>query len=548
MKSESDWERFRRGIGSMATLAALILVGCGGTAPVAKEEIIHVGNRSEVQDLDPHLCSGVAEFRALGALFEGLCTLDPDTLEPSPGAAKAWEVSPDGLIYTFHLQPEGKWSDGTPLRAEDFVFSWQRMLTPAMGAEYAYLLHCLKNGKAFNTGAITDFAQVGAEAVDPLTLRVTLERPTPYFLSMQIHFAWHPVPRHVIEKFGPVDKRGSAWTRTGNHVGNGPYRLRAWRPDEVLQCERNPNYWNKASVQNDGVNFYPISNEQQEERRYRQGELDLTYTVPMHTVERYQREQPDEIVIAPYLQTYFYRFNCSKPPFNDPRVRQAFGLALDRAEIARNVVKAGEAAATTFVPPGINGYESKYHVSTDIARARALLAEAGYPGGQGLPPIDLLYNTSETDKLISEAVQRLWKDALGADVRLLNQEYRVYLNSMSNLDYAICRSTWLGDVLAPINFLECFLTGEGNNRSGYASPEYDALIQQIYREPDNAARLVLQQQAEQRLLEDAPITPLLHMTQKFLRRTNIDGVEPNLLGYIRWQDLHRKSNTEASPK
>jgi len=533
---------------ALALLGAC-LVGCGGgAAPVAKENILHVGNRSEVQDLDPLLCSGVAEFRALGALFEGLCVLDADTLAPAPGAAASWEVSPDGLVYTFHLQPEGRWSDGTPLRAEDFVFSWQRMLTPAMGAEYAYLLHCLKNGKAFNTGAITDFAQVGAEAVDPLTLRVTLERPTPYFLSMQVHFAWHPVPRHVIEKFGPVDKRGSAWTRTGNHVGNGPYRLREWRPDEVLQCERNPNYWNALDVQNDGVYFYPISNEQQEERRYRQGELDLTYTVPMHAIERYQREQPNEIVIAPYLQTYYYRFNCSKPPFNDPRVRQAFGLALDRAEIARNVVKAGEAAATTFVPPGIVGYTSAYQVSTDVERARALLAEAGFPGGQGLPPIDLLYNTSETDKLISEAVQRLWKDALGANVRLLNQEYRVYLNSMSSLDYGICRSTWLGDVLDPINFLECFLTGEGNNRSGYASPEYDALIQQIYHEPDDAKRLALQQQAEQRLLEDAPITPLLHMTQKFLRRLNIDGVKPNLLGYIRWQDLRRSSNREAAPQ
>lgn len=528
-------------------LITVCLAACSG-ASKPQERILHVGNRSELQDLDPHLCSGVAEFRALGALFEGLCTLDTETMEPLPGAAASWEVSPDGLVYTFHLQPEGRWSDGTPLRAEDFVFSWQRMLTPAMGAEYAYLLHCLKNGKAFNTGEIKDFAEVGVEAVDPLTLRVTLERPTPYFLSMQIHFAWHPVPRHVIEKFGPVDARGSAWTRTGNHVGNGPYRLRDWRPDEVLRCERNPSYWNAASLQNDGVYFYPISNEQQEERRFRQGELDLTYTVPMHAIERYQREAPESIVIAPYLQTYFYRFNCSKPPFNDPRVRQAFGLALDREEVARNVVKAGEAAAYTFVPPGTAGYTATYRVSTDLARAQALLAEAGYPGGQGLPPIDLLYNTSETDKLISEAVQRIWKEALGADVRLLNQEYRVYLSSMSNLDYGICRSTWLGDVLDPVNFLECFLTGEGNNRSGYTSPDYDQLIQQIYHEPDAAKRLALQQQAEQRLLEDAPITPLLHMTQKFLRSPEVDGIEPNLLGYIRWQDLRIVTNREAAPQ
>lgn len=522
-------------------LTAFVLVGCGkSAAPGGKaDNVFRIGNRSEVQDLDPHLCAGVAEFRALGALFEGLCTLDPKTMQPQPGAAASWTLSADGLVYTFQLQPNGHWSDGTPLTAEDFVYAWERMLTPALGAEYAYLLHCLKNGKAYNEGKISDFAQVGVKALAPTTLEVTLEQPVPYFLSMQIHFAWFPVPRHVIEKFGPMEKRGTPWTRPGNHVSNGPFMLKDWRPDEILQTVRNPHYWDAAHVKPDGIDFYPISNEQQEERRFRTGELDVTYTVPMHMIAEYKQAHPEELVLAPYLQTYYYRFNCTKPPFNDPRVRQAFSMALDREEIARNVVKAGEQPAYAFTPPNTAGYTSAYQVSADLAKAKQLLAEAGFPEGKGLPPLDLLYNTSETDKLLSEAVQRQWKERLGADVRLLNQEYRVYLDSMSRLNYDICRSTWLGDVLDPINFLECFLSGQGNNRTGYTLPEYDALIAQIYAEPDPAKRTPLMQQAEARLLQDAPFAPMLYMTQKFLKRPNITGADTNLLGYFRWQDFQR---------
>lgn len=524
----------------LIALMPALLAACGGNAPsVNTENIFHVGNRSELQDLDPHLCSGIAEFRALGALYEGLCVLDPKTMEPRPGAAASWTVSPDGLVYTFTLQPKGAWSDGTPVTAEDFVFSWKRMLTPALGAEYAYLLHCLKNGKDFNEGRLADFAQVGVKAIDAHTLVVTLEQPVAYFLSMQIHYAWYPVPRQVIEKFGAVDQRGSPWTRAGNHVGNGPFKVRDWRPDEVLQCVRNEHYWDAANVKPDGISFYPISDEQQEERRFRIGELDMTYTVPMHAIEEYRAAHPDELVLAPYLQTYYYRFNCSKPPFNDVRVRQAFSLALDREEIARNVVKAGERPAYSFVPPNTAGYTTEHTVTPDLDRAKALLAEAGYPDGKGLPALNLLYNTSETDKLLSQTVQRQWKERLGADVRLLNQEYRVYLSSMSNLDYDICRSTWLGDVLDPINFLECFLTGGGNNRAGYSSTEFDALINAAYAEADPAKRNALMQQAEARLLDDAPIAPMLFMTQKYLLRAGITGADTNLLGYFRWQDFAR---------
>jgi oligopeptide transport system substrate-binding protein len=523
-------------------LLAAVLPGCGRRPAAPAEKVLAVGNRSEVQDLDPHLVSGIAEHRALSSLFEGLATLDLDTMEPVPAAAARWEISEDQLRYTFHLRAEARWSNGDPLTAEDFVYSWRRMLHPALAAEYAYLLHCLKNGRAYNEGLLDDPEEIGVRAVDAATLEVRLESPTPYFLSMQTHFAWFPVHRATIEKFGKATDRGSAWTRSGNHVSNGPFRLLEWRPDEVLRVTRNEHYWGAAAVKLDGIAFYPISNELTEERSFRSGSLHLTYTVPMFKIPEYQRAQPELLRIHPYLQTYYYRFNCTRAPFTDARVRRAFSLAIERDALVRNVLKAGEAPAHCFVPPNTAGYNCGYQVPYDLAEARRLLAEAGYPEGRGLPPLDLLYNTAETDKIIAEALQQMWKEKLGAEVRLFNQEYKVYLASMSQLDYAIARSTWLADVLDPVNFLECFLSASGNNRTGYASVAYDSLIMQAYAETDRGKRHALLQEAERMLLEEAVIAPVFFKTQTFLQSPRVRGLRPNVLGLFHWQDLDLAAN------
>jgi len=523
----------------------LALPAC--TRQEGNDNVLHAGNRSEVQDLDPHLVSGIAEFRALGALFEGLVSLDMEDLEPVPGAARAWEVSPDGLRYVFEMQPEGRWSNGEPVTAHDFVYAWQRMLTPTLAAEYAYMLHCLKNGRAYNDGEITDFSQVGVRAEDDYTLVVELEHPTPYFLSMQIHFAWFPVHQGTIEAHGALDQRGSPWTRPGNHVGNGPYQLADWRPDDVLRTGRNPYYWDAENVRLDGVNFYPISNEQQEERRFRRGALQLTYAIPMHRIEHYQANQPEVLVLAPYFQTYFYRFNTTRPPFDDQRVRQAFGMAIEREELVGNVLKGEEEAAFFLTPPDTVGYTSRAQVTTDVARARELLAEAGYPNGEGLPTVEVLYSASETDKIITEALQRMWRENLGVETTLLSQDYKVYLDSMSALNFDVIRSTWLGDVYDPVNFLECFLTDGGNNRTGWGSAEFDRLIEASYHEVDPAQRHEYLHQAEAILLEEAPITPVFFQTQKYLKAADLLGLTPNFQGFIRWQDLYfdRPAGTEA---
>lgn len=527
----------RRVLGRCALACLLAAFGCRGSSSEPRGKILNVGNRSEVQDLDPHLVTGIAEFRALGALFEGLVNLDPASLKPIPGVAERWEVSADALHYRFYLRENARWSNGDPVTAEDFVYAWQRMLSPALGAEYAYLLHCLKNAKDFNEGRLQDFSEVGVKAVSPHLLDVFLENPVPYFLSMQIHFAWFPVHRGTIERFGSMTQRGSPWTRPENHVGNGPFRVAAWKPDEVLAVERNPYYWDAARVRLDGVRFYPISNELTEERLFRSGRLHITYTVPMFRIDAYRREQPNVLQIHPYLQSYFYRFNVTRAPFQDERVRQAFSYAIDRKALAEEVWKAGEQPAYCLTPPNTNGYTCRTRVPYDPERAQQLLAAAGFPEGKGFPHVQLLYNTAETDRIVAEAVQQMWRRTLGVQVELVNQEYKVYLSSMSNLEYDIARSTWLGDVYDPVNFLECFLSTSGNNRTGFASPEFDAYIEQAYKATDAAVREEALQQAESMLLTHAVIAPVAFMTQKFLMAENVRGYAPNLLGYFAWRDM-----------
>lgn len=527
-----------RVVHAMVVLAAVVLAaGCSSGGDDAGM-ILKAGNGAEVQSLDPHLVTGVSEHRVLSSLFEGLMDLDAKTLEPAPGVAESWTVSEDGLVYTFTLRKDAKWSNGDPMTAQDFAYAWKRMLSPALGAEYAYLLHCLKNAKAFHDGALDDFGQVGVKALDDHTLEVTLEHPTPYFLSMQVHSAWYPVHRATIERFGKTDERDTRWSRPGNLVGNGPFTLVDWRPNQVIRVRKNPHFWNAAAVRLDGINFYPIDNELTEERSFRAGELHITSTIPLHKVEVYRREYPDMLNIHPYLGVYFYRMNVQRAPFTDPRVRRAFSMALDREELARNVLKAEERPAFFLTPPDTAGYTCTAKVPFDPPQARQLLADAGYPGGKGLPPIEILYNTSEAHKTIAEAIQRMWKENLNADVRLLNQDWKVYLASMDSLDYMVARSAWIGDVVDPINFLECFLTGGGNNRTGWSSPEYDRFIGKAYAEANPAARQALLQQAEALLLNESPIAPIYFYTWKYLKSPELKGQTTNILGYMRWTDLY----------
>ncbi|MFO7974525.1 MAG: peptide ABC transporter substrate-binding protein [Candidatus Hydrogenedentota bacterium] len=530
----------------VATVGCAVLLltvgGCGErerrTEKATIEGVLLVGNGAEPQELDPHLVSGVPEHRILSALFEGLVDLDPETLEPIPGTAERWRISPDGTVYTFYLREDARWSNGEPVTAQDFLYAWERILTPALASEYASMLHCVENARAFNTGEITDFAKVGVKALDDRTLEVRLEHPTPYFLSLHIHYTWYPVPRKVIEARGGMTARDTKWTQPEHMVSNGAFRLVEWEPDKVIRVEKNPHYWNADEVRLQALAFYPIEDAMTEDRTFRTGGLHLTENIPLPKIEIYQKEDYPYLHIDPYLGTYYYRLNTTKPPFDDKRVRLAFALSLDRDTLVGQVVKAGRWPAYHYVPPDTGGYTSNTRVPHNVKEARRLLAEAGYPNGKGFPNVELLYNTSDDHKRIAEAVQQMWKEALGVEVQLLNQDWKVYLDSMNTLNYNIARSGWIADYNDPYNFLECFLSDNGNNRTGYASPEYDRLVQKAASTLHKAGRLATYQQAEARLLDDAPIIPIYFYTRPYLKSPDVKNWQPNQLGYISWKTLY----------
>lgn len=514
----------------------LTVAGCGGSERNPHDGVFRRGNGDEPQDLDPHLVTGLLEHRILTALFEGLTKIDPETLEPVPATADSWEVSDDGLVYTFHLRNDAAWSDGAPVTAHDFLYGWQRILTPKLASEYYYMLFCLKNAEAFYAGT-APFADVGAKALDDHTLEVTLEHATPYFLAMQIHYSWFPVQKATIEKYGAMDERGTKWTRAGNLVSNGPFTLVEWTPNKVIRVEPNPHYWNRAALKLKGVEFYPISSNQTEERSFRTGDLHVTETIPLNKIEVYLKDEPDKIHLDPAFGTYFYRFNCTRKPFDDPRVRKALALAVDRRQVVEHVTKGKEIPSGHLTPPG-TGYTPPDGVGYDLEQARRLLAEAGFPNGQGFPKVDLLYNTMESHREIAQAIQHMWKRDLNIEIGLVNQDWKVYLNSLNKLDYDLARSSWYGDYLDPNSFLDCFITGGGNNRTGWSSPRYDALIAQASVERDPEKRNAIFFEAESILLDELPILPIYTYTNKYLKDSALKGWHPNVLGYTDYTTLY----------
>lgn len=516
-----------------AALSAAAGCGGGGSPP----GILKVGNGAEPEALDPHLVTGIPEHHILQTLFEGLVNLDPSTLEPVPGVAESWDVSDDGIVYTFHLRDDAKWSNGDPVTAHDFLYAWQRILEPELASQYAYMLYAMKNARAYNEGAVTDFAQVGAKALDDRTVEVTLEAPTPYFMTLHTHYTWYPIHRPTIEKFDAYLDRASRWTRPGNIVSNGPFVLEEWVPKQTLKVAKNPMYWDAENVQLEGIWFYPIHERQTEERMFRAGELHMTESVPPHKVPVYQRENPELIRVEPWLGSYFYRINTTRPPLDEPRVRLALGLAIDRKSIVEDVMQGGQLPGRHLVPPGMLGYMPEEYVVYDPDRARALLAEAGYPGGQGLRPLEILYNTEESHRTVAEAIQAMWKETLGVEAELVNQDWKVYLDTTDRMAYDLARAGWIGDFVDPVNFLECFTTGNGNNRTGWGNAEYDRLVEAARHESDLDERNRLYAEAEALLMSEMPIIPIYIYTRVFLIDPSVKGRETNLMDYISFKSL-----------
>jgi oligopeptide transport system substrate-binding protein len=495
-----------------------------------KAGILILGNGSEPATLDPHLATGQPEHMIFHSIFEGLVA--PGTEEPdadAPGAAASW-THESFTTWTFKLQPNGKWSDGTQLTAHDFTFAYQRILTAKLGADYASMLYPLLNAEEYHTGKISDFSQVGVKALDDHTLRLTLKGPAPYLPSMLKHYSWFPVPRHVIEKHGSMDQRNTKWTRPGNLVGNGAFKLKSWRVNQNIEVEPNPHYWDFATVKLNGIVFVPITSDTTEERAFLDGQLHVTMVAPLSKIPGYIASKSPLFHADPLLSVYFYRCNVTKKPFNDVRVRKALALAIDRESIVKNVLRGGQKPATGLTPPGtVKDYQAPDIMRFDPAEARRLLAEAGYPDGKGFPPFEILINTSESHRTLAEAVQAMWKTHLKIPAGVLNQDWGVYLESQRSLKYDVSRSGWVGDYLDPLTFLSLWQTGDGNNNTGWSSPQYDALIRQSFLEGDPVKRLAILKEAETVMLNEAPVLPVYWYVHPHLMRPEVKNMRPSLL-------------------
>ncbi|HYG22695.1 MAG TPA: peptide ABC transporter substrate-binding protein [Verrucomicrobiae bacterium] len=525
----------------LATLA-LLSNGCSRRESRAEsgiaEQVLHAGNGTDPQDLDPHLTTGEPEHKILMALFEGLVSEAPDDLRPLPGVAERWDVSPDGLIYTFHLRRNARWSNGDTVTAHDFTGSLERMLQPELAAKYANMLFPLKNAEAFNLGKIKDFSQVGARALDDFTLELTLHSPAPYFLSLIMHNSWFPVHLPTIRRHGSIVDRANRWTLPENFVGNGAFRLKEWKINSHVLVERSTNYWDAANVKLRQIYFYPTENQDAEERAFRAGMLHLTKDVPQTKIEVYRENRPEVFRAEPILSTYFYRLNTTRPPLNDKRVRKALALAIDRDLIVRRVTRGGQVPAFHFTPPGILGYQPRARLSGTLNDARRLLAEAGFPDGKGFRPITILINTHEGHKAVAEAIQQMWKQNLGISVNLRNEEWKVFLTTTEKLDYDVARAGWGGDYPDPNTFLELVVTDGGNNETGWSNAGYDRLIAEAAKTADPVQRFEIFQQAEAIFLDELPFIPLYFYTRPTLIHPAVRNFFPTVLDMHPWKHVY----------
>ncbi len=530
----------------LVVLACVVLGEAGCTkreTPVEagiRTQTLLLGNLAEPRTLDPHIVDSATDSYILAALFEGLTVLDEPTSRPLPGVADRWDISPDGLVYTFHLRPEARWSNGDPVTAHDFAYSFQRMLTPALASEYSYMLWVIKNAEAYNEGKLADFSAVGVTALDDATLRITLERPTPYLLALAAHSTWMPVHRATIEKFGRMDQRDSAWTRPGNLVSNGPFVLAEWSPNARIVVDKNPRYWDAAHTHLNHIIFFPIESADVEEHNFRAGQMHVTYDLPPSKIAVYRQQHPEELRIDPLLNNLYLNFNTPKPPQDNPKVRRALAHAMDREAISRNVFQGAWPAAHSFTPPNCGGYTARAAVPDDFAAARQLLVEAGFPGGRGLPVLPIQVLNDNRQSKVAEALQEMWKRELGVHITIEPYEQKTWLQNQQSMTHTMALLGWVADFPDPATFLGIFVTGGGNNWTGWSNAAYDRLISQAANTADPQARFEIFQQAEALLLNEAPATPIVLHSNVFLIHPSVHGYPPALVGTHRYQLVELK--------
>ncbi len=588
-------------------LAVMIWAVSFGTLPPADFIFSNLG---EIKTVDPHLVTGNTEGRIVWSIFEGLTSWDPKDLTPRPGVAEAWDISDDKLTYTFHLRPDAKWSDGSPVVADDFAWSFRRFLHPETAAEYAVELWYVVGAKKYTTAAVEvgdpveieldekppgarpfasgvilrgtllavdnppagrggdgddsaanktyvveidgntrrfrqgassadtedykwllyDFESVGIRALDRRTLQIRLKHPVPYFINLMGFYPMSPVNRRCVETHGYP-----AWTKPENVVTNGPFILKFRRIRDRIRLVKNPYYWDRDNVKLEVVDALAVASYPTNLNLYMTGQADWIPVVPLEVVPDLLKRKHGDFKPEPYLGSYHYLVNTSKPPLDDKRVRQALNLAMDKREITEKITRAGQTPARSLVPRSIArwvDYTPAECGPHDVKRARQLLAEAGYPGGRGFPKIEILYNTSEAHQAIAELIQSQWKRRLGVDVGLRNQAWPAYLSSRRQGDYHVARAGWIADYADPVTFLDMFTGDSPLNQTRWDHPDYDRLLEQARQEPDEAKRMQHLEEAERILMDELPVLPIYAYVSQNMIRPYVRGFHANI------QDVH----------
>jgi oligopeptide transport system substrate-binding protein len=612
-----------------AAITCLFLCSCEARSSVeeaSNDGILIMGNSGEPKGLDPHIVSGVLESNVIRSLFEGLVEAHPSKDGVAlPGVATKWypvnPKEPDEWI--FELRKDARWSDGKPLTAEDFLFSFRRLLTPALASDYSFMLYYVKDAEPYhksqrsyllsrNDGNFTkewwaslkevgfgpdekakegsfnfigldkltvsqleklleepalfkwpesvsseirrdlimknlnyekidrgklgidelkdlwELIDFGATAPDKHTLKVKLNSPIPFLPEITKHYTWYPVPRHAVLKHGKIGARFTDWTKSDNLVCNGAFVLKSWKFNDHIEVTRNPLYWDKENVGINGVRFLPITNLYTEDRMYYDEQMHVTYTIASELIEYSRKNYPEHVRSELYLGTYFIRTNVSNKPFTDPRVRLAFSLSLNQKSLIDNVLKGGQKPAAGLVPP-FGDYPASDIVTFNPELARKLLAEAGYPGGKGLPDIEFLTTDKESSKMTAEALQAMWKEHLGATIKIKQMEWTSYITAMFDKDYDLAAGGWIGDYMDPLTFLDMWMKDAGNNRTGWHNEEFEKILGEAAQTGDPAKRYDLLAKAEALFLKERPILPVYWYTRNYLLHPDVKGWNPLLL-------------------
>ncbi|WP_251025310.1 MULTISPECIES: peptide ABC transporter substrate-binding protein [unclassified Bacillus (in: firmicutes)] len=494
----------------------------GGSGDSSGSKVLNVNNSSEPGSLHPANAQGTHESWILEHTFEGL-TKKTEEGKIVPGSAESWEISEDGLTWTFKLKDGLKWSNGDPLTANDFEYAWKYALKPETAADYAYQLYYLKGGEAYNSKKGKE-EDVGVKATDEHTLVVTLEQPTPYFLDLTSFYTFYPIDKKVQEE-------NPKWALDAKtHVSNGPFKLTEWKHKESLKIEKNENYYDKDKIKLDAVNFALIEDENTAWQMYQSGELDLAYPLPVDIQGQMVNSDDKEFKMGKELAVYYYNFNTEVKPFNNAKVRKALSMAIERQKITENVAQGGQKPAFGVVPPGIPDASGDFQENTgnlfkeDVAEAKKLLKEGlAEEGMKELPEFSILYNTLDSHKKIAEAVQGMWRDNLGVEVTLENAEFQVKLDREKAGDFEISRAGWVGDYVDPMTFM-LWETDGAYNDAGWSNKEYDNLLKEAKSTMDPKERMDALHKAEKVMIDEMPILPVYFYTKPYMVKSNVTGV------------------------